>query len=224
MKILTWNCCLPPWVFDRRERRISIAQEILKIDLDVTCLQEVFSKGDAKFFKQQLQKNGFNHHSYFKDLLISSKIPIIKSKGFVFKNQGNLFSSSFFDVIYEKGFQRILLEDNTCIINTHLLSACGSIKENIQSARRKQVEEICQSVDEDNVKIIILGDFNFIPDSKSYAVLYSYGFKECFNSDVRTHGNKKLDHIFIKDVECINREIIFADNLYSDHKGLLIEI
>jgi endonuclease/exonuclease/phosphatase family metal-dependent hydrolase len=224
MRILAWNCNLPPWVFDRKKRRLSIAAALININPEIICLQEVFFKKDADFLIEKLKDFYFEHSFYHKNLLIISKIPILKSQKFIFKNQGSFFSSAIFDAVYKKGFQVIFLENNFCIINTHLLSACGSVEEVHQTTREKQVEEICQKIVENNSKKIILGDFNFTSLSEPFKKLIKHGFKEYFDENIKTHGDKKLDHVFVKDVKYINKEVVFGEKQYSDHKGLLIEI
>ncbi|MFA5349226.1 MAG: endonuclease/exonuclease/phosphatase family protein [Candidatus Paceibacterota bacterium] len=222
MKIITWNCCLPPWSLSRKRRLPKILSTIVGINPDIVCLQEVFFRNDADFLKNNLGKNGFTDFFHFKDLFIASKIKLINKSGNTYKHQGKLFSLAFLDVLYKKGFQIVEFPD-TAIVNTHLLSALASEKEIHQEVREKQVQEICKTINDYDKRMIIAGDFNFKPNSLPYKFFLESGFKDIINNiEENTTKTSRLDYFFMKSNDRYTLEIVPLDSEISDHAILIL--
>jgi len=225
MKIITWNCCLPPWSYTRRKRLPGIVANLLKSNADIICLQEVFFKKDADFIISKLKEAGFSYSFYFKDLLTVSKFLLTKKQDFIFENQGIFFSWAIFDFLYKKGFQLIELEagsEKICLINAHLLSAYAFDKARYQNTREKQVDEICQQIDKKYPKTIILGDLNFEPGTSPYQKVIKCAFQDPFGKDIKTIKKRRLDYILLKNINWNNTKLLFLDNSLSDHAALFI--
>jgi endonuclease/exonuclease/phosphatase family metal-dependent hydrolase len=225
MKIITWNCCLPPWSLSRKKKLPGIVVNILKSKADVICLQEVFFKKDADFIISELKTVGFSYHFYFKNLLTISKFPLSKEQSFIFESQGSIFSWAILDFFYKKGFQLIEIGDGTekfCLVNTHLLSAYAFDTHKYQITREKQVEEICQQIDKQCPKGIIIGDFNFKPGTSPYQKVIKYNFHDPFDRDIRTVRKRRLDYIMLKNINYIETKVLFLNNSLSDHAALFI--
>lgn len=225
MKIITWNCCLPPWLFFRRRKLPGIVASLLKAEADIICLQEVFFKKDADFIISELKAAGFSYYFYFKNLLTVSKLPLSKKQSFVFESQGSIFSWAILDFLYKKGFQLIEIEDGAekfCLVNAHLLSAYAIDTHKYQITREKQVEESCQQIDKQCFKGIILGDFNFEPGTSPYQKVIKYNFHDPFDKDIRTVRKRRLDYIMLKNINYIETKVLFLNNSLSDHAALLI--
>ena len=225
MNIITWNCCLPPWLFYRRKKLPDIVASLLKAEADIICLQEVFFEEDADFIISKLKEANFRYSFYFKDLLTISKVPLIRKQSWIFSSQGNFFSWAILDFLYKKGYQTIEIEDGAekiCLVNTHLLSAYAFDTRKYQIVREKQVKEIRRQIDKQYSKAIILGDLNFEPDSSPYQKLIQYNFHDPFDRCIRTVKKRRLDYIMLKNIDCIETRVLFLNNSLSDHAALLI--
>jgi len=221
MKILTWNCCLPPWLFTRKQRLPQIVSLIISESPDIVCLQEVFFKSDANFIINELKQNDYINFFHFKNLLISSKFPFIKKEGFVFKKQGSLFSWGILDVLYGKAFQLVSIlynEKTISLINTHLLSAKACSCSDCQTIRISQVQEICNASKQ---PVLVVGDFNFQPNTKPYKKIIQSGFSDFCNQKITTVKKKRFDYIFSSGIESLNIIPVFLEKNISDHIGLL---
>jgi endonuclease/exonuclease/phosphatase family metal-dependent hydrolase len=228
IKILSWNCCLPPWSLTRKKRIPNIVSTILKFSPEIICLQEVFFKKDGEKIIKDLRIKGYSHSFHFKDLLIVSKIRLSHKKGNIFKSQGKLFSLAALDFLYKKGFQSIQFskgEKSFSLVNTHLLSAWAFSFSQLQKTREEQVKEICNlSWQQSKKRNIILGDFNFQPNTSPYNSLIDSNFIDASKTAGNTLKNIKLDFIFFKNVYKINSKIAFFDKTLSDHAALITSI
>ena len=224
MRIITWNCCLPPWSFSRKRRIPAIISGLVFYNPDIICLQEVFFKTDAELICKGLKALGFRNFFHFKNLLIISKRPLLNKRGFVFKSQGNLLGWSCLDVLYGKGFELAQFEyqqEILSLVNTHLLSANASQRQIYQQIRLNQVQEICQLI---NGKAIMVGDFNFCPKTPPYFKIVNSGFLDPSDIELATVPKGKFDYIFIKGFFSKKAEPIFKGQEISDHMGLIIDI
>lgn len=226
MKILSLNSNLAPWTRNRSKRRKLLVEKINSSDSDIVCLQEVFIKRDAERIMNPLREAGYVSFYYIKDLLIATK-NVISSRNYeTFKEQGQLLSYSILDVFYKKAFQYFSLAkaQNLYFIHTHLLSASGKQTNHYEDTRKKQVLEILNNV-RGKKKTLIVGDFNFPPDSEAYRLLMEEDFTDEFKDLGITFPKEKtsIDYIFTRNIESLERRVIETDGL-SDHNGLMLEI
>ena len=227
MKILSWNCYLPPWSATRNIRPILICGKIFDLKPDVVCLQEVFLKSDADFIYSVLGKF-YPYFCRFKNLLIMSKYPMEKPEGKVFNKQGRLFSFAILDRLYGKGFQYATLDKNGekyIIANTHLLSANAYKNKQYQKVRKEQLKELCKHIEDMGYKKIIAGDFNFENDTLPYSEISENKYTDILLAGENTTKDKRLDYVITKNIP--NTKINLASNLkekLSDHMIMMLEI
>lgn len=229
MKILSWNCCLPPWSLSRGQRIPSIVHIALKTKSDIICLQEVFFDHDAKKIMKLLAPHGFSHFYHFKDLLTASTLPIHHKTGKKFKTQGELFSLAIADAVYGKGFQIVKVFDRgepVYLANTHLLSALAKDTEAQQAVREKQVEEICLAMNRlPKAEKIILGDFNFQPNTYPYKEFTKMHFiDDTSAANTQPQKNRQLDYVIMNNNSTRKAKIAIFDNHISDHAALLANL
>src|SRR3989344_6744442 len=132
MKIITLNCFLPPWSFNRNIRLPFIVKALVQENPDIIFLQEVFFKSDAKYLIENLLKQGYADYFYSKSLLTISKYPFTSKKYQDFKHP-LYFNPIFFLIkilnsIYGKGYQvleLVISEQPIVLVNIHLFSAYG---------------------------------------------------------------------------------------------------
>lgn len=223
MKLITWNCCLPPWSLTRKFRLSKIVGSITLTNCDIVCLQEVFFKSDGNFIMANLKKIGFIDFFHAKDLFIASRCPLKEKQSLIFKEQGKLFTLAILDVLYQKGFQVVEFEygnETMALVNAHLLSAKACETPGYQNVRTNQVEQICRIVD--NKKCILAGDFNFPPDTLPYQKIVRSGFSDTSRAQAKTTKKKKLDYIFSKGIDIADIKSIFEEKTISDHSGLIV--
>ena len=94
--------------------------------------------------------------------------------------------------------------------------------------RKNAVKEICRIVDSTDMPIILMGDFNALPDSKELKPLYerledtdSYADvkgKFTFPSD---RPNIKIDYIFFRNLRC--KSVKTIEEVVSDHLPIVAE-
>lgn len=234
MKILSWNCCLPPWSFSRKIRIPLIVDIIIKENPDVICLQEVFSSSDAKRISRRFRDNGFSHSSHFRNLLTISRFPICYTRKTEFSAQGCLLSCAILDRLYGKGFQITGIRHagrNTFIVNTHLLSAYALQGRKHQMHRERQILEMTDFLCDLPGEKIVVGDFNFDPGSTPYNIITGHNYIDIFarNNIMTLHNTRRVDFIFLQDVsqEKIKNSggiHIHANRFVSDHNPIWIEL
>ena len=227
MLIFSWNCCLPPWSVSRKRRIPKIISAIVATSPDIVCLQEVFFKSDADSIIHGLKTYGFLDFFHFKDLLIISKIKLTEKKGGVVREQGSIFSLAVLDVLYGKGLQVVQFLNQGelfSLINTHLLSAMANNSQRYQTVRENQCREIGVMSEKllSNKKIIV-GDFNFEPNTSPYKVLTDSNFVDTTPKE-NTTATRHLDFIFLKNFPKNNAQVAFFDNSLSDHAALTISL
>jgi endonuclease/exonuclease/phosphatase family metal-dependent hydrolase len=202
MKILSWNCCLPPWALSRKQRLTKVIAAIMDISPDIVCLQEVFFQKDAAVFAASLQSCDFIDFFHYKDLFIASKSRLTGKRGGEFTKQGKIFSLAVLDALYGKGWQNVQFQNdgkNISLLNAHLLSAWALDSAGLQCVREKQVKEIGEIMEKGEEGKIILGDFNFQPDTQPYNIFLKKNFTDESVSIKNTLKNKKTGfHFFSK--------------------------
>lgn len=225
VRVISWNCCLPPWSVTRRKRLPHIVSFLLKQKPDVICLQEVFFTRDAEFITNALSDRGLAYSFHQKDLLILSRLPLTESVGYKFESQGSLFSLAFFDKLYGKGFQVVNIKKDDkfiTIANTHLLSAYALDAEVYQKVRLEQVNEITHALTRFNYPKIITGDFNFQPHTNPYNLMLDKGYRDIFYSTAEnTLKKRRLDYIFSSELIIPKHPKLVEPEDVSDHKILL---
>ena len=227
MKILSWNCCLPPWALTRGRRLPKIVLTALDSEPDIICLQEVFFKSDAQKIVELLSSHGFVDSYHFKDLLTVSKFPLLDKKGQQYRSQGGLFSLAVLDAAYGKGFQIVKFMDGdtlTFLANTHLLSAWAVATPGLQHIREQQAHEVCQSMTQlPEGEKIILGDFNFQPKTLPYQEFTKMNFKDDTN-DQKTTTRRTIDYVMLNNNPLRKAEIASFNTALSDHAALVAVI
>lgn len=227
MKIITWNCCLPPWSLTRKRRIPEIVNEMKRQDADVICLQEVFFRSDGRYIVAKLRSAGFQDFFQFKNLLIASKYHLSRKQSFVFEAQGDLFSWAILDVIYEKGFQLVEFSHNgelLWLVNAHLLSA-NAVQVHAaryQSVREKQIEQILSVMDTAQTGVVV-GDMNFEPGTLPYQKIITYGFSDAIDKKITTCKGTRPDHLFLKGLAGECGKIFLKNENLSDHAALMVQ-
>lgn len=226
MKIISWNCCSPPWSLTKKKRLPLFIPILIEENQDIICLQEVFSEKDSRYIAQELDQKNYHYSFHFKDLLIISKLPFMSKAGYIFKTQGDLFSWAILDRLYGKGYQVIDVinkDRRVTILNTHLLSAYAFSGDRYQKVRTQQTSEICQTLKGGENSKIIVGDFNFEPGTEPYKLMIGNGYKDSFQEDLKALKNRRLDYIFTKDINNFKAKVVLdLKNKLSDHVTLSV--
>ena len=240
MKIISWNiACLPELynLFGTPKYRIeNIINEIEKIDPDIFCLQEVFSKKArerlliyfSKKYHIQMSRNPrslmLNMIGLSGGLFIASKYPIIESYYHIYQDACGE------DWFSEKGFLHIVVKKKKkriSIINTHLnADSICSMKDTGSKIRMKQIYDILSYISQKNKSDynLICGDLNENYISKLINTI-NYSLKKSFkyiyiNSNIFiTCESEQLDYIII--YGDIKRKVVYnviSSIILSDHK------
>jgi endonuclease/exonuclease/phosphatase family metal-dependent hydrolase len=204
------------------ERLDFILDEILKVDADIICFQEVFEKKHVENFKKTLTSFKYfsiaKANNFFKapGLLVFSKFPILEKKFNRFEAQQDI--ENFSNHGYEK--LRIQIENNTItLFNVHLTA--GGLTGNLETKRaakvaNKQFTQLYKDI-EYKENTILVGDFNCGPrtDNETYEFILEHGFNDVLINqnldDFLTWDNQntlvarqnfempsdRIDHLFI---------------------------
>jgi exonuclease III len=230
LSIYTHNIC---WT-QSKTNHIRIAEKIQTLEPDIVCLQEVVFQNQCEIF---------NLPKYHKSIAASSGERIVKgglaifskkeplSVNFIkFEKQGKLFGQQLAERQLEKGFLIVEFADYI-IINTHLV-ADHSDKWTEKSLKHTtdQCNQMLKFIFEmkSTKQIIITGDLNFIPNTKSYESLAKVGLNDLTNKIPYTFITKKvkLDYILSinKVVSHKSRAIRFTHQEPSDHLAVYSQI
>jgi endonuclease/exonuclease/phosphatase family metal-dependent hydrolase len=242
VKLLTYNTHLL-FTYSSEKRLDVMINNILSIDADIVCLQEVFQVN----YKYRIIESLINEYPYYvccnnkdKDwidensgLLTLSKYPITDSK---FKKYND---RKWHDSYATKGVLATTIDigKELYVFNTHLQTMYNT-KNSYIKILTKQLNEINSLITEyskDNDRIILVGDLNINGYTKYYNMLEDslgkIGLKDIgINSKISTtnDGHERLDYIWLS--EKLENEYYKVKNLTSlyghcsDHKVLITNI
>eukprot|EP01121_Diplochlamys_sp_Union-15-3_P018078 TRINITY_DN6507_c0_g1_i1.p1 TRINITY_DN6507_c0_g1~~TRINITY_DN6507_c0_g1_i1.p1 ORF type:complete len:362 (-),score=26.67 TRINITY_DN6507_c0_g1_i1:13-1098(-) len=246
LRVFTLNCWgLPDLITGRlkgikkpkrTERIINISNELG--NYDIVGLQEVWMKQDREVLRQKAKKYGLVHCHYYKSfmlgsgLLLLSRYPIVQTAFLRYSLNGKPQRILHGDWYVGKGVGMATIKtpmgDVDCFI-THLIASYTEIqeKEEYYLHRLLQTLELIEFVNSRSKSplTIILGDFNWEPESLGYQILRNVGgYNDCFY-DVNpklngfTCDNKRIDYIFYLSkmwtvTEC---SVNVQDFCFSDH-------
>lgn len=236
---------------DIKKKQEIIVNEIINKDIDIIFLQEVAQYADKQVIKGKIKQSNYGFELYE---LLSKKghlynyeyLPI--KLGFNKYDEGLGFLSKYPLKNITSGYLSITKDYNNFRTRKYLKA---SLKINNQDmdiitthlgwdsrveSYLKQCENLVQAVT--NEHTLIGGDFNIFCGSDYYSKTISmglidlYGLNEnkkydyTFENDLDVHkGSGRIDYIFsTKHYKAINQDILFKDQMVSDHYGLFVEI
>lgn len=196
------------------------------LSFDILCLQE-FPYDQINKFIQSLKPHIFEYRialGFIKDSRQYGQITLYNTKRIKFLKDTiiTLSYKSFWEEKYgNKGNRSALITIFTyktkrfTVINTHLLCLVSN------SIRRKQIEEIVESIETDEeCPTILLGDFNYtslFKQKKFLQFMTSFSFKNAhtFSTNKLFFIKHQIDYVFYKN--CQISDIRVRDIKYSDH-------
>lgn len=244
ISILTYNIFGLPFGTKRyKERMEKVAIEIAKLDPDIICLQEAWTRSTKQRLIKTLAKTGHKYYHFDKGiipavgLLTISRFPIIKSKLVKAKYIFYGFNDSVFEFFGRKGYQINELEINNerlYVINVHL-----EVKWDYNNLQGEKLDKLKTNIENDmelieaikklgDHKIIIAGDFNREPTSSTIKYFEEQGrlINIDFHTD-RTYLGQELfkhvspplvsvynDYMFLKNFS--NEDIIDAKPVFNE--------
>lgn len=180
LKVLTLNCFGVPIFAPFTSKRLRlIADEIIRLDPDVVCLQEIFLPWHKRLIKKKLAKHYPDYFLPVNGLLrtggglaIFSKLPLAEKKYLPFSRSGYWTDLTWSDKIARKGLIEIKfdLPSPWRLFNVHLTSNYHESFDprDLQAQlQRIQLDELAKSVNETagTYPCLVAGDLNITPDS-----------------------------------------------------------
>ncbi|MCA9382675.1 endonuclease/exonuclease/phosphatase family protein [Candidatus Dojkabacteria bacterium] len=233
VSILTYNIFGLPFGTKRySERMKKIATEIAKLDPDIICLQEAWTRSTKQRLIKTLAKTGHKYHHFDKGiipavgLLTISRFPIVKSRLVKAKYIFYGFNDSVFEFFGRKGYQINELEiynQRIYVINVHL-----EVKWDYKDVRGEKLDKLKTNIENDKElieeieklgdnKIIVAGDFNREPTSSTIKYFEEQG--DLINIDFHTDrtylGQELFKHVSPPLVSVYN-DYIFLKNFKTD--------
>lgn len=174
LSIICLNCFGSPLSFNSGVRLKLLATDLNKVNPDVICLQEIFTKGQREILQTTLSKN---YNLYSSDTLGMSKGGLvtlvkkdIKLDWYTFEKysaQGSLFTLALTDRFAGKGIQTLGLsfdKKSITIANTHLLCLYGGNKKDL-SDHKKQAQQLISNLIQYKSDLVVCGDLNVFPSN-----------------------------------------------------------
>ena len=197
IKIFNLNFFGLPLFFNKEIRYRFLLQKIKKLSPDLIFLQEIIFRKDVQKLASSLEERGYK--TYFKlgrvfnrgGLFIGSRLKVIQADFVPFTDQGPIFSSAFFERLIIKGFLYIEIREfkkEFFLATSHLCYYehfyLKHQKEPLTSlAQTKQIIAFFKN----KKNVIIGGDFNFLPEARSYALMKDKGrYKEVSKGRIKT--------------------------------------
>lgn len=218
IKIITINCFDTP-LSPRRTARIDhLVSELIKLNADILCFQElIFIKRVIRISKI-FEKLGYQ--TFFTPgkrinrggLLFVSRYPIINSEYVKYQNQATPFSFQQTDRLLKKGYQKIKLEIESkvvTLINTHLVSLYKTISSKEKRILLKQLAELMNDLTIEKERTIVAGDFNI-------------SFSENMYKDMDEKANL-YDPLRDEDIITVSKENTQRKNFYKIRKDTRLD-
>ena len=109
---------------------------------------------------------------------------------------------------------------DVCFLVTHMGLAKGE--------RKNAVKKLCELLDEIDIPVILMGDFNTDPDDKVFEPLRERLEDtqiKSVNPDVKTYPSDKpevkIDYMFYRGIDCLKAETV--TEVFSDHLPIIAE-
>ena len=170
LSVLTWNTAFLPTLSVKKkyqERAEEVAQLLLKSDVDVVALQEVFPKRILKFLTTRLEHEfPFSIKTKKKQFLFwqTSGLVVFSKSPINYKSEVKFHTKSGFDKFAKKGALLIEGEKNENafqLILTHMQSFPGKSNHEIRMIQLDQIRrELIEPNMLDEKLMILLGDLN----------------------------------------------------------------
>ena len=239
MRIITFNI---QHALDYKNQKINtklFADKIKEYDADICGLNEVRGKGPLEGYSDQTNKiaDELSFYRYFGEAIkvngtspygnaILSKAPFrsVETIKIPDSDRSDEINRDGEPVHYES---RVIIKavfeiDNNdiCVLVTHMGLAV--------SERKNAVETLCNIIDETEIPLILMGDFNSTPDDEILIPLFgrledTNSFS--VNSDTPTYASYnpkiKIDYILYRGLECVYAETI--KDVVSDHFPVIAE-
>lgn len=241
MKLVTLNT----WGIHKpyRKRTSLICSEMIQLEPDIVCLQEVFSPEQENLIKQNTSL-AHSHHVHAAGLVILSKEPFLETRELKYKTVSERDKNDRRAIFVKIHSGKKML----WIGNTHL-----AWKGADEDVRIGQTKELVDELERLGDLSIATGDFNAGPHSPSIKQLKDIGFIDIFDSlhpgnemftwdndrnhYLKTHSvifpNRRIDLILaskelfrkikIKSCELVFTKSDLEGNLPSDHFGVMTE-
>lgn len=189
MRVITFNCWLPPWGKDKAARLPFIAEALMKEAPDIIFLQEVFSKKHAAYIAAQLKEYGLNFFFHTQGLLLISRYPAVSCTARKFKHRNPFFSWSIFGRWFKNKYQVMIAnvsntsdvggDSSIALVNIHTIGPNYNTPRTTR-IREAQITEICEyAASLDATKIIMAGDFNSGMTTNGYKIITErFGFAD----------------------------------------------
>lgn len=221
-------------------------------NIDILCFQEVYFDAEGKEYDADFQDGSFNMFSDLEKILPEYNsffnayigdfygLAIFIKKDFKILEQGELFVYKHREYVpdhdimgnHARNIQYIKIEDNgkiKNIINFHgLWNGKGKGDSEDRILQSKNIIDFLKTLED---KIILCGDFNLLPETKSLKMFEEFGLinliKENNITSTRTSyytkPEKFADYVFVsKDVVVRNFKVLPEE--VSDHSALYIDI
>lgn len=233
MKVMTFNI---QHALDYQKRVIDpdlFVRAIRKHGADVCGLNEVRGAGPLEGYTDQTSEIGvpLGFHHYFGEAIkvkgsspygnaILSRLPMKSAETVLIPDPEDKSEAGHYET---RCVVKVIVDfgsTDVCFLVCHM----GLML----SERINAVETICRLIDECNLPIILMGDFNTLPDSPELQPIRdrmsdttnhsAYPGAPTFPSDA---PKTKIDYIYYKDLECTNTVTI--EEIYSDHLPILAQ-
>ncbi len=233
MKIMTFNIqhCL-----DYQNGVINadlFVSAIKKYGADVCGLNEVRGEGPLDGYTDQTEAigNGLNFYRYFGEAIkVGGTSPYgnaIVSR-YLFKSAETVLIPDPIIKTEKVNYEsRCIIKavaeiegKEVCFLVCHMGLANGE--------RKNAVKSVCKLLDEIDIPVVLMGDFNAKPDDKVFEPLYSRlndTDKIAESKGVATFPSYapeiKIDYIFYRGLECVSVKTV--EEIYSDHYPIIAE-
>jgi maltose 6'-phosphate phosphatase len=223
-----------------------IANYILQQDIDIVCFQEVAQTQElpvvTKTIKEDnyllslqriLQNYGQHYHIYYEPFKESFG-KYDEGLGFLSKHPLTLAEKTQISKTgsYQDWHRRYVLTYQVTIGNTTFYLANTHFGWSDDDERFEDQYDLAIETLPKGELGFLVGDYNITPTSDEYRHVMSYGMIDIFDVEpfrhIPTHidGKKRIriDYMMCtKPIQITNQDLVFTDNLVSDHAGLYVE-
>lgn len=245
LEVLTLNCWGVPVPFAckyRKERFLSIAEEISKRNFDIVILQEVWAESDYKLLQQHILKTMPYCH-YFQSgtigsgVCVFSKLAIEDSFYHLFPLNGYFHKVQHGDWFGGKGLGMCRVSIQGISINiycTHLHAEYDMESDEYIAHRVAQAFDMSQFIKYTSGSCdlaIVGGDFNLRPTDLGYKMIVTNGnLHDCWlaknEENESGHTNERKDNSFsthnVQRLEPVGRRLDYL--LYKANEGVDVEV